>query len=212
MAKVTGPLLSFGASGQIAQTQVYATWRGIQYVRRHVVPANPQSTGQTQTRSTFSFLSAIYKQFSADAQAPWKAFATGQKFTDRNAFVHSNLPNLRTATDLTTFIASPSTGGAPSFSGFLASGGVGTVTISADDPVLPTGWSASKFIALALPNTDPHTATAFVSYIDTVAATPFTVALTVPAAAYECFGFYELLNAGGTKVYSASQAGTATAT
>lgn len=50
MAKVTGPLQSFGASGQIAKSIVFGSWKGIAWVRRHVIPANPQSSGQGDIR------------------------------------------------------------------------------------------------------------------------------------------------------------------
>lgn len=51
MAKVTGPLLSFGASGQIADTLVYGTWKGLKVARSYVVPSNPQTASQTTQRS-----------------------------------------------------------------------------------------------------------------------------------------------------------------
>lgn len=50
MAKVTMPLMSGSASGQIAKGIVFAGWKGIQYVRKYVIPANPMSTGQGDYR------------------------------------------------------------------------------------------------------------------------------------------------------------------
>jgi len=50
MAKVTGPLQSFSASGKIANAIVFAAWKGISYVRQYVIPANPQSSGQGDQR------------------------------------------------------------------------------------------------------------------------------------------------------------------
>lgn len=50
MAKVTMPLMSGSASGQIAKAIVFAGWKGIQYVRKYVVPANPQSAEQGDYR------------------------------------------------------------------------------------------------------------------------------------------------------------------
>lgn len=49
MAKVTTPLLSFTARGQIGKTLVFFPWKGIDAVRSYVVPANP-NTGAQQTQ------------------------------------------------------------------------------------------------------------------------------------------------------------------
>lgn len=56
MAKVTGPLMSFEASGTLGDTITFAKWVGRPYVRRHVIPANPQTAAQEDTRNAFSVL------------------------------------------------------------------------------------------------------------------------------------------------------------
>lgn len=50
MCKVTGPMHSDGASGQFAKAMVFAGWKGVQYVRKYVIPANPMSEGQGDQR------------------------------------------------------------------------------------------------------------------------------------------------------------------
>jgi len=50
MAKVSGPLMSMSASGKIADAMVFASWKGVAYVRQWVIPANPQSSGQGDNR------------------------------------------------------------------------------------------------------------------------------------------------------------------
>jgi len=50
MAKVTGPLMSMTASGKIADTIVFFSWKGIATVRQWLVPANPQSADQGDIR------------------------------------------------------------------------------------------------------------------------------------------------------------------
>jgi len=50
MAKVTGPLQSFSASGKLANSIVFAAWKGVAYVRKHFIPANPQTAGQGDQR------------------------------------------------------------------------------------------------------------------------------------------------------------------
>jgi len=41
---------SDGASGQFAKAMVFAGWKGVQYVRKYVIPANPQSSDQGDQR------------------------------------------------------------------------------------------------------------------------------------------------------------------
>lgn len=50
MAKLTAPLFSFGASGQLGEALVYFAWKGLAVVRSYVIPANPNSAGQQTQR------------------------------------------------------------------------------------------------------------------------------------------------------------------
>lgn len=50
MAKVTGPLMSMTASGKLANTLVFFSWKGVATVRQWLIPANPQSDGQGDIR------------------------------------------------------------------------------------------------------------------------------------------------------------------
>lgn len=50
MSKLTGPLLSLSANGQIGKTIVYGDWKGVKYARQYVVPANPNTGGQQTQR------------------------------------------------------------------------------------------------------------------------------------------------------------------
>lgn len=50
MAKITAPFFGLKASGSLGKALVYATWKGIDYVRRYVIPANPKSALQQAQR------------------------------------------------------------------------------------------------------------------------------------------------------------------
>lgn len=50
MAKVTGPLMSMTASGKLADTIVFFSWKGVSTVRQWLIPANPQSSDQGDIR------------------------------------------------------------------------------------------------------------------------------------------------------------------
>ena len=51
MAVLKAPLFSFGASGSLAKALVYGVWKGVNVVRSHVVPANPNTTLQAAQRT-----------------------------------------------------------------------------------------------------------------------------------------------------------------
>jgi len=73
MAKTTGPLFSLGASGKLADTLVYAVWKGIATVRQFVVPANPNTTAQQNQRGFFTNAVAFWRNttFSAASKTAW---------------------------------------------------------------------------------------------------------------------------------------------
>lgn len=151
MAKTTAPTLSFDASGQIAKTMVYSSWRGVKYVRRHVVPANPQTTAQQAVRKTFALLREIFKLAGLELSAPWDAFAQGRPFTGMNKFVGENVRVLQGQADLTNVIISPGArGGLPPVGIVVTSPVAGEAHVAITMPVLPSGWTVAGSAAIAL--------------------------------------------------------------
>lgn len=62
MAKVTGPLFSMGASGQVGKTLVFGAIRGVNYVREWLKPSNLKSADQGDRRQILgSAVKAIAK-------------------------------------------------------------------------------------------------------------------------------------------------------
>lgn len=213
MAKVTAPLLSFNAGGAIAKTQVYANWKGIPYARRYVVPANPQSSGQTMTRSVFTILTQMWKNFTADLAAPWLAFATGKQLTDRNALLKFNVASLRPGTDWTDYIGSPSAGGGIPLASFVANNGVGTITTTVGTPTPPVGWTLAKVVASARINDDPHTTTDAMIHGESATATPWEPTFTgLAAGTYELSAWPVWDTGGGVLAYGRSMNDTAVVT
>lgn len=205
MAKTRAPLLAFGASGQIGKTQVYATWRGVPYARQLVKPSNPRSSGQTETRSVFSYLNALWKLAPSLAQAPWTANAAGRPYTNRNKFISANLTDLRPATDLSTMIGSPGANGGLAPASVSATGGSGTATMALTAPTLPTGWTITQAVAWLIPDGDPHSLVNVVSYAGFDNSTPFSVALsTIPAGDYVMLGWFEYAIPGSRTAYGPS--------
>lgn len=81
MAKVKGPLFSLSASGQIAKTLVYGDWKGIDVVRKYVIPANPNTAGQQAQRAIFAAAVEDWHTdgFTAIDVVAWNLYALAQK-------------------------------------------------------------------------------------------------------------------------------------
>lgn len=116
MAKVTGPLFSVEASGAYAGVIVFAKWKGRQYVRQLVIPANPQSALQEAARNAM------------------RVAGQAQKWVNANAQIH---PELTLADEAEVRAITPS---GFAWNGFLVDNliGAGAVNIAAADAI----WTA----------------------------------------------------------------------
>lgn len=91
MVKLAGPAMSLQASGTIAKTITYGTWKGRPYCRSRVVSANPKSGGQTGMRSMFRFLTQQWASVIAGDQATWEDRAAAAAIAPFNAYVSYNM-------------------------------------------------------------------------------------------------------------------------
>jgi len=214
MAKVTAPLLSFGATGQIAKAQVYSTWKGRPYVRRHVVPSNPQTSEQSLTRNAFTFLQQVYKFAPSEVTDAWEAFIAGRVMTGRNAFTKSNLPNLRPEEDLDLMVISPGALGGMPPATFTATPGNNQITLAGTLPgTVPPGWVSPTFIFAVMPDQDPHTGTDYVMTAVTDATDPYSQVIAgLSEVPYQCWAFLKWTRPDGRFAYSPSLQTQATPT
>lgn len=216
MAKLTGPLLSFGASGQIGKTMVTADWKGIKYARQYSIPANPQTAEQTTTRDTFKTLQSLWLNAPTLFRAPWTANAVGRPYTDRNKLVAENLPVLRGELDLNNFIASPGALGGPPLDSMtaVAGGAGGEIDCTATPPTPPTGWTLASVTFIAVPDQDP--ADPFVGPMVAIsdASSAYTADFTglTAGADYQLAAFPVWTRPDGKTAYGASLLDQATAT
>lgn len=213
MAKTTAPLLSFGATGQVAKTVVYGTWRGRPYARRHTIPANPQSAEQTKTRSLFAFMNGVWKAMGSIGIAPWDRFATGQAFTGRNAFIGQNVQLMRGEVDLLLMRFSPGAKGGLAPLSVSAANGVGQSVVTFTTPTPPTGWTLTAVQALAIEQQNPQSASLFTTVAGEDIADPKdTVTLTLPAGTYVIGGWTKWSKPDGSVAYGPSISDTAVVT
>lgn len=214
MAKPRAPLLSFGASGSIADTLTYASWRGINYVREKVIPENPQSTEQTITRSLFAWLSAVWKVSPALFQAVWTEFASGKKFTDRNAAIGQNVTAMRGDVDTLAMVFSPGARGGLAPEAVSAASGVAEITVTITAPAPPDGWTLQAVVAACIKDQDPQTEVLYGITAGEDAAAPMdTVVLTgLDTVLYTVAGWTRWVKPDGRIAYGPSLLDSATPT
>jgi len=214
MAKTTAPLLSFSASGQVGKTQVYGSWKGRPYVRRHVIPSNPQTAEQSKTRNAFTWLQAVYKLAPALFTDPWDAYAKGKVLTSRNAFTKFNLPTLRPAVDIDIFTGSPGALGGLPPTAAAATPGAGQLSVAVTEPtVVPTGWTIAAAIVAVIKSQNPQSAIDYEVTAGSDAATPFAVVLTgLDAVEYQVLAWLKWTRPDGQTAYSPSIQTTGTPT
>jgi hypothetical protein len=188
MAKLTGPLLSFGARGSVGKTLVAAKWRGIAYARQHVIPANPQTVAQQATRTLFAELREMWKLAPAEIYNTWNAFAQGRPFLGVNKWVGENIRVTLGEADFNNIIFSPGAkGGVPPVSfAAVTGGGSGEIDFTFVAPTPPTGWTLNSVVAAAFNDQVPGGIFTGPFVAETVAAPTLTGTWTGLGSAEAC--------------------------
>lgn len=93
MAKVTGPLFSLDARQSLGKALTYSVWKGINYVRRLVVPQNPNTTCQVVIRKVINRGSVGWKNgvtgISSAQKALWDTAAEGTAESGFNRYMRA---------------------------------------------------------------------------------------------------------------------------
>lgn len=217
MPKTTAPLLSFGAAGQIGNSMVFSKWKGISYVRRYVIPANPKTVKQQANRGVFSMLNGAYLYAPAAIKAAFDAYAVGKPLTGRNKFFQDNQKLLGVdpkPAGIDGLIMSPGNSGGLPATNLVAVGGALSIDVSVTLPQVPAGWFLTSAIAAAVAQqapTDEFSGKWFV-----VVANANFDDITIPGLAaateYVVGYFLKWTKPDGSFAYSASLSDTATTT
>jgi len=214
MAKVTGPLMSFGASGQIGKGIVMGNWRGVKYARSYVKPANPQTNAQQANRALFAFMREMWKLAPSIVADAWNAFAAGRPFTGMNKWVGENVRVIGSATDLQDLIGSPGARGGlpPSAFAAVTGGGSGEINVTFTAPTPPAGWTIAKAQCFAVHDQDPHGIFDGVFIANEDSTSPYAITLTGLGSAKPCVvcGWLKWTKPDGSLAYSVSLLDTAT--
>lgn len=213
MAKITGPLLSLGASGSLAKTLVYSKWKGRLYTRRHVIPANPQSTAQTLTRDIFSAMSSYWKGAGSLYRGSFDLAATGQVKTGRNIMVGQGVSLMRGETDNALFPFGPGAKGGLAPLSLVATPGSQQLSIAFTNPAVPTGWTLTSAIAACVLDGVPETPTEFtITEDEDLAGTTCVLTGLTASVLYTFGGWLKWAKPDGTVAYGPAVNGTSTPT
>jgi len=191
MARLTAPLLSLDARGQIGKALVFSGWKGIKYARQYVIPANPQSVAQMEVRGIFSTLNELWKRMEGYGRYPFWLAAVGNPLTDRNVFVRESLSLLIDQADLDLLVLSVAGGNALNLANIVtADGADGTVAVTADAPTAPSGYTLLGSRGVAVLDGDPSPVIVRTGYFAEAAAAPWAFAIDVPADGTYQVGVY----------------------
>lgn len=129
MVKVQAPAISLDASGSLAGALVFSKWKGRNYVRSLVKPANPQSGGQTGVRAAFKFLSQEWAGLGTTEKATWDDLAEQLVVSPFNAYMRFNLLRNRNFLGMTQDETMAPPAGVDAIDDFAAVAGIRQITI-----------------------------------------------------------------------------------
>lgn len=73
-----------------AADAVMASWKGIQYVRKHVIPHNPQTTAQMAVRMALARCVTLWRSLSADQKAWLDTYGVDYRLSGFNVFIQKS--------------------------------------------------------------------------------------------------------------------------
>lgn len=140
MVKCNGPMFSLSASGKLAGSVVFASWKGRAYARSLVTPANPRSAGQTGVRAMFKWLAQNWAQMGTTLHAAWEERAAAQTISTFNAFMGFNQARWRNFLGPAAVPTDLEEGTNGVYAGGSATAGVRQITISKELTTANQNW------------------------------------------------------------------------
>ncbi len=102
MARVTGPLMSMGASGTIGKALTFGKWKGRAWVREWFTPENPKTPKQVNVRTALTLLIAEWQGEDQATQDKWNVYAEPFNMAGVNKYVSKGMDAY--VADLTTAV------------------------------------------------------------------------------------------------------------
>ena len=145
MVRVYGPMMSLDASGSLAQAIVFSKWKGRNYVRERVIPANPKSGGQRGMRAMLKFLAQNWTNVGDSPQASWEARADAASISPFNAFTSYNQKRWRNFTGPTDTYPEATTDVDTTLSTLALTLGERSITVTQAVTTAADGWGILIF-------------------------------------------------------------------
>jgi len=145
MVKVAAPMLSLDASGSLAGAMVFSKWKGRNYVRTLVKPANPKAPKQLSVRAMFKFLSQQWNGIITGTKATWNNRADDQVISPFNAFMGYNQSRWRNFQAPSTIDPAAPEGSFAGVDTFSATGGIRMATLGWVVGAANHGWGYMIF-------------------------------------------------------------------
>lgn len=145
MVRVYAPALSLDASGTIGNAMVFSKWKGRNYVRERVVPANPKSGPQVGVRAMFKFLAQIWDGLTTVNKATWEDRGDQLVASPFNGFVSYNQKRWRNFLGITKEDPAIDTAFSGTMGALSCTGGVRQVTVTQAVTAAGNGWGLAIF-------------------------------------------------------------------
>ncbi|MBA7643143.1 hypothetical protein ES703_50857 [subsurface metagenome] len=142
--KITFSPLLAGASGRAADA-VAASWKGIAYIRKFVVPANPKTAAQTAVRDAFAACVTLWRSLSTTVKTFLDTYGTGYAMSGYNVFISKNRAAQQAETALRPVPDNPLISAVPDFA-FDSEPDPGVSLLTWTDPEID-GYSHVLFVA-----------------------------------------------------------------
>jgi hypothetical protein len=140
MAILNGPLMSLDASGSVANALTFSKWKGRNYVRQLVVPANPKTVKQVSVRAMMKFLSQAWAAIGATPKGTWVAPAAADSVSPFNAYIQRNLKRWASFQSPSQTYPSPNTGTVGTLAAQSIIAGVRQLTVQCSLTAVNTNW------------------------------------------------------------------------
>lgn len=140
--------MSLDASGSIANAVTFSKWKGRNYARQLVRPANPKTVLQISMRAMMRFLSQSWNTVGTTPKATWSALADAGNFSNFNAFVQANQRLWRQFLPPSQTSPHPGTGTLPVATFDSATGGIHHVNLAFTMTTLNNAWGVMIFRSL----------------------------------------------------------------
>ena len=129
--KITFSPLVAGASGRAADA-VASSWKGRAYIRKYVIPHNPQSAAQTLVRNAMASCVTLWRSLSSDLKACLDTYGVGYRMSGYNTFVSKNRTKFQATDPLAVMPPNPNV---PAISDFLGTLGDTQIVVTWSDPI-----------------------------------------------------------------------------